>query len=121
MGEWIYYSLNDFVKFKLNEVGRKKWENDLKVLRDSVPPKAQKLIDVKVPEPDEDGFHKLQLWEICQIFGSLMGNGFEPPIEIGILIKPAEEKELELGCEHGRLPNQPCPHCIGIGAASGRN
>lgn len=27
---------------------------------------------------------------------------------------------MELGCEHGRRPGQPCPHCLGISAANPR-
>lgn len=29
-----------------------------------------------------------------------------------------EPQDIVLGCEHGRLVGQPCPHCMCIGAAS---
>lgn len=93
MGEWICLSLNDFVKFKLNEAGRKKWLNELKVARDAAPEKAKKHFSVEIPEPDEKGFHELQMFEVMNLFGSIMGNGMEPPIEIRILVKPMEDSD----------------------------
>ena len=31
---------------------------------------------------------------------------------------PAKAPPLVLGCVHGRLPGQTCPHCLGVGALS---
>ena len=93
MDEWICYSLNDYVQFKLNESGRKRWLSELRVAHDAAPDAAKHNFPTKLPEPNEKGFYQLQLWEICNIFGSIMGNGLEPPIETRILIKPIEEIE----------------------------
>ena len=72
---------------------------------------------------------KALLVAFAEWYGQAYAANFIPKGTIDAFLstrQPPGEPVITLGCEHGRLPGHPCPHCMGInepgkadGAASG--
>ena len=76
-GKFAEMNMNNYVKFKLEDHGKEIWLNHYK----------ENGIDFTIPECDEEGFHELQMWQYCQIFGEHMGNGFNNPTNLNVKVQ----------------------------------
>jgi hypothetical protein len=74
----VKFNINDYVKVKLTDCGRKILEDQHTELK-MVLPDAEPL-----HKPDEDGLVKFQLWELMSIFGGHLFNGCQIPFETTI-------------------------------------
>ena len=74
---WAKYNLNEYIKFKTNDIGRDVW---MKYYTDFD-------INFTLPDADEDGYYKMQLWTFMRIFGQEMHNGMHQVIETNILLQ----------------------------------
>ena len=79
----VKINLNDSIKVKLNEAGHKELERQHKELKKIYP----SIKEFKRWEPDEDGYHSIQLHELMNRFGHMMFNGGECPIETDIIVE----------------------------------
>ena len=82
----IPINLNNFVKFKLTDLGKKVWDHQNDELNEFIagagaPPLKPRILDV-----DEEGYMKLQLWEFMNVFGEAMHMGFDTIIEQNTLV-----------------------------------
>lgn len=75
--KFVEFNMNDYIKFKIEEHGRNIWLAYYSI--DGV--------DFKIPECDEEGYHKLQMWCYCKIFGKHMGNGFTNPTNLNVMMQ----------------------------------
>lgn len=76
------HNLNEEVLVKVTESGEQAWNEFHDPIRlftkrpDSFPLKR-----------DEEGYTKLQLWQVMRIFGPHMDGGFHTPLETGFIFK----------------------------------
>lgn len=76
------FDINNKVKVKLTEVGKSVLREQYKVIKAVYP----WLPDFVLPDEDENGWSKWQLWELMQKFGHVMYNGGDIPFETEIEI-----------------------------------
>lgn len=76
------FDVNEHVKVKLTDVGRK----ELRRQHDELRAIAKSLLPYSEPIADEGGYSKWQLWVLMSTFGHMMINGGEPPFETEIII-----------------------------------
>ncbi len=77
-------NVNDCVKVKLTDKGK-----DIYFHRfDSLNQKAngREMIKPCYPEVDEEGYTKMQLWEVMATFGLYLHMGFDTPFETNIIL-----------------------------------
>lgn len=67
----ITANLNDSVRFKLNDAGRKIYADWQAGFGGKAGPKKE----------DDEGYSRWQLWEVMQVFGPHMEMGFSLPFE----------------------------------------
>ncbi len=78
-------NVNDFVRVKLTKRGIEIYEDYYKDIL------LCKGVGNISPEIDKDGYTRLQLWELMNIFGKSMVMGCTVPFETTILIEDAEK------------------------------
>ena len=71
-------NINDYVKVKLTDHGRNILDNQNAELKKCYPDAEPRH------KPDENGFYKIQLWELMSIFGEYLYNGCKIPFETTI-------------------------------------
>lgn len=76
------FDVNEYVKVKLTDVGRKEILRQHDELRAIV----KSLAAYSEPIEDEGGYSKWQLWVLMSTFGHMMINGGELPFETEIII-----------------------------------
>ena len=69
--KFIQFNLNDEVKFKWTEEGKRQYIQYYEKLG----------IKPIYPKTDEKGFYRLQMWEFMHVFGKEMYNGCEQSID----------------------------------------
>jgi len=88
-GFLMKFNINDYVKVKLNDKGRKIhrewWDN---IYQDCSHP-----FEYQAPKEDENGYSKWQLWGLIHIFGPHITLGTRVPFECDIII---DEKDCTL-------------------------
>lgn len=76
------FNINNYVKVKLNERGKeilkKEWDSRPNIFRSQ--------FEFELPEEDEDGYSKWQLWNLMTTFGEYMWLGCVVPFETEIEI-----------------------------------
>lgn len=87
------FNINDTVKVKLTEHGKKLLERDWNDFWGS----RGKLNEYpyKPKEPDADGYVRFQLWDLMYKLGKYCGLGCEPPFETVILIDENNLRDVE--------------------------
>lgn len=82
MSEFVRHNVNDLVRVKLTDVGRKvhreNWTRDFGPMEKDFPYRA--------PTEDSEGWSEWQMWELMRQFGSACGNGFAVPFETDIFV-----------------------------------
>jgi len=73
----INLNLNQIVKVKLTAVGLHKFEDIRKMYG----------LHNCLPELDDQGYYRIQLWQFMRNYGDLFGNGRDPPVEMDIIIE----------------------------------
>lgn len=76
MSAFLDINFNNFVKVKLTETGKRLL--------------AEGKLDYGyefTKDPDQQGYHKIQLWVLAAALGKYMYNGCHPPVETGALIE----------------------------------
>ena len=71
------FNVNEYVRVRLTEVGRKVYEDHFRSLK-------VKPLPLRT---DDKGWTEFQMWEMCHYFGACMYNGSVSPIETEIQIK----------------------------------
>jgi repressor LexA len=79
----VAININENVKIKLLERGLKELERQHEELRKLSP----SIGPWRPPAVDEDGYSKMQLWNLMQDLGHLCSMGFEPPFETEIIFE----------------------------------
>lgn len=69
--EGIKFNINNYVKVKLTEKGKKV----LKKQHDELEKLCKSIGKFHEPETDENGYTKFQLWDLMRTFGSYIGLG----------------------------------------------
>ncbi len=72
------FNINNYVKVKLTDRGRKILEDQHAEIKKSLPNAEPLYI------PDEDGFVRFQLWELISTFGKHIYHGCDIPFETTI-------------------------------------
>lgn len=83
----IKINLNDTIKVKLTDYGKQIYYHQFDKLNDWVKSKGCKLIEPKMPEVDEEGKTRFQLWSFMEMYGNYIGltkPNFIEPLEIEI-------------------------------------
>jgi hypothetical protein len=78
------FNINNYVLVKLTDCGRKILDDQHNELKKSLPD-AEPLFKL-----DEDGWCKIQLWELMSIFGGHLFNGCRIPFETTIELNGEE-------------------------------
>ena len=86
----MIFNINDCIKIKITDYGFEILEEQHQELIDRVPMYNVPFEEVK-PKVDSEGWTRMQMWEVFEIFGPYMGMGQKPAIEIDIMI-PLEEQ-----------------------------
>jgi hypothetical protein len=89
----VKVNINEYVKVKLNPNGIKVLEDERNELNRRIEARGGKGFGPYVPQVDEEGYTKFQLWHLMRIFGSHVDMGFEPVFETEILLLKAEPVE----------------------------
>jgi hypothetical protein len=78
--EWQSRNINDYIKVKLTDLGR------LQIVKNhnELFGENAHLYPVRFPEVDDDGWSKMQHWEVMNEFGKHMWNGAPAMIETEI-------------------------------------
>jgi len=79
------FNINDFVWVKLTAYGITELKRQNNELSDKLK-YSMSDYSFKLPEKDEDGYYKFQLWYLMQTFGPFMYNGCRIPFETDIKI-----------------------------------
>lgn len=78
----VVFNLNDWVKVKLNEQGRKLlYQNYVSLWQGRKPPYAFSL-----PKEDEEGWSKWQLWSLMGHFGPHVQLGMQAPFDTQMVL-----------------------------------
>jgi len=83
------YTMNDDLYFKLTDVGKRIWEEEIERIKTLLPGH-----DWQIPYV-EDEWVKEQLWELFKLFGKHVNNGFDLCITDLTFEKPIKEKQNE--------------------------
>ena len=84
-------NMNAIVKIKLTSLGIKRLKENHEELRKNYPKAIGEFI---LPEVDEDGYSKMELWKVMKTFGDLLENGsLNMPFNMNIRIDDAEFKK----------------------------
>ena len=83
-------NINSYVNVKINNYGISILEQKHNEFQKQFPI----IGDFKMPEPDENGYIKFQLWELMNIFGPYLIAGFEVPFEMNIGIDENDLTEI---------------------------
>lgn len=84
-------NINSEVRIKLTSFGIERLKKNHEELRKNYP---SAIGEFKLPDVDENGFSKMQLWVIMNTFGDLLFNGSPNlPFEMNIQIDDAEFEE----------------------------
>lgn len=81
----IKINLNEFVKVKLTDFAKDIYYHQYDDLNEIIIKKGETPITPKMPKIDRDGYTKIQLWELMQIYGKYMklgGTTCFKPLEI---------------------------------------
>lgn len=95
------FNINSDVNIKLTDAGivilKSRHENMLKKYADN-PAVLKRLGEFKTPEVDENGYTRMQMWEVMNIFGKYMYNGNpDLPFEMNIAISEEYLNNLKKG------------------------
>ena len=85
------FNVNSYVWIKLTKLGLRK----LKERHNEIYKQCPSVGKFTPPETDADGFCKMQLWEVMNIFGQCCSNGANIPFETNIRINDSEFEESE--------------------------
>ena len=85
------FNVNSYVWIKLTKLGLRK----LKERHNEIYKQCPSVVKLPPPEPDADGFCKLQLWDVMTICGPCGSNGANIPFETNIRINDSEFEESE--------------------------
>ena len=87
----IKFNINDIIKIRLTDKGRRILRQRYDELT-RYSPNLFKKFPYEEPEVDENGWSTWQMWEVMQIFGPHMGNGFDLCFDTVIQIIEKERK-----------------------------
>ena len=77
----MLFNINNYIRVKLTECGRRILKREHDSLMKLLPESAQRPFEIM---EDEDGWYKGQAWSIISTFGSHMRMGGDPPFETEI-------------------------------------
>ena len=98
MSEFAEFNINNTVRFKLTPRGREVWLESRRELIQRIASISSRpsSIECKLPEPDADGYHSMQMWHLMEMFGGHTTLGDEPCFSTTILI---DTKDLMVAAE----------------------
>ena len=91
----ININLNEPVKFKLTDYGNDIYYHQFDELNESIKQRGGKPIEPTMPEVDEEGYTKMQLWHFMNIYGKHMKMGCNNVVEPLEIIYETEETKGE--------------------------
>lgn len=123
MKKSITINLNDFVKVKLNDMGKAIYCRETEELNEIIKAHGGRPLEIHMPDVDEDGYTTFQLHSLITLFGPHITLGKSLPFEIDILYEVVENT-LAVDAEpvrHGRWVAEECGlavlyHCSVCGA-----
>lgn len=87
----VKVNINEYVKVKLTELGisilkekRNKQNKEFEAL-------GLKGFGEYIPDLDEEGYTKFQLWDLMRMFGDSLSNGTEIPFETTVIMTKGEK------------------------------
>ena len=89
-------NINSYVKIKLTPFGIEKLKEEHENLRNKCASIGNITIaeTLEIPEVDEEGYSKMQLWKVMNIFGKYLYNGsINLPFETNIQIEDTQFEE----------------------------
>jgi hypothetical protein len=83
------FNINQYVYIRLTEVGYATWKERHDDMYRPYPAYHSEIkpIEHYKQQANDEGFIKMQLWEVMQLFGHKMGNGMPVPFETEILLE----------------------------------
>lgn len=78
-------NLNDIVKVKLNDIGKDICYHKYDEVNEVIRRNGGRLIELRMPEVDDEGYTAFQLWELMMLFGPHIALGEQPPFGTNIL------------------------------------
>ena len=73
----IDINVNDYVRVRLNDLGRKHHREDFLRWTAQLPKKPE----YRAPQEDADGWSKWQLWSLMELFGPIISLGAQMPFD----------------------------------------
>ena len=89
----VKINLNEPVKFKLTDYGKDIYYHKFDELNELIKQCGGKPIEPTMPEVDEEGYTKMQLWYFMNIYGKHMEMGCKNVVEPLEIIYETEEVE----------------------------
>jgi len=86
------FNINDYVMIKITEMGDFIYYHQHDELNRSM---GKEFVKPKYPVKDEDGYTRIQMWQVMEIFGGYLANGVAVPFETTIRIDDKDLKGLE--------------------------
>lgn len=83
------FNINEYVWVKLTPHGKNIFYKHYSVIYDQL--KNLDLPTLELPESDEQGFRKFQMWDLMNIYGNYMVMGSENPFNLEIYFEIDEE------------------------------
>ena len=87
MKNLVKVNLNDNVLVKLKDEGYQYLADDHNRLLGEIPGWVERTPEYFKNKADENGHTRFQLHEFMRLFGNTMGIGFEPKLDINIIIE----------------------------------
>lgn len=86
VNNYTEFNINQNVCVKLTDFGKEILQRRREVFNDFLISRGEKPLYTDVIETDKDGYTKLQLWEVMNIFGSYINIDEQMPFETTIRI-----------------------------------
>ena len=91
----VKINLNETVKFKLTDYGKDIYYHRFDKLNERIVKAGGRPIEPTMPEVDEEGYTKMQLWHFMNIYGKYMKMGCNNVVESLEIIYETEETKGE--------------------------
>lgn len=90
----MMFNINDCVKVKLTDFGRKVHREEFDNLMQRLPPHAS--LQYRAPREDADGWSEWQLWILMETFGRYCTLGGPEPFETTIIIPDKPDQPITI-------------------------
>jgi hypothetical protein len=89
----MHFNINDSVRVKLTEEGKRIFLEDAKHWRSQLPPAVAKTLPVSLPTTDADGYCSFPMWEFMRLYGPHLHLGCEIPFDARLRFNSEDLKQ----------------------------